>query len=75
MKKILASTWFNPGATTKTIGIVAVESDGGWNAYIGIVEGHDEKADEQKVADWGCKLPAKIAFVTFKHLDQEKFKG
>ena len=62
MRKILCSEWFSPGGTAETIGIVAAESDDGWKAYMGIAAGYDKKSDEQHIADWGSKLPSKIAF-------------
>ena len=68
MKKIIQTQW-----RCGTIGIVAVERDAGWCAYIGIVPGTDEETDAQYVADWGEKLTEEEAVGFFPSLKNKTY--
>mgnify|MGYP003499738116 CR=1 FL=1 len=53
-----------------TIGIVAVEDEFGWNAYMASVPGNDEEADAQLAAGYGCYLiepEGRAFFPQFSH--------
>jgi hypothetical protein len=68
---VIDALWF----TTKdgSIGAVAIETQGGWKAYIGQVDGFNEHYDRQYVANWGAKLPRSIAVAMFPNLEANKY--
>lgn len=53
----------NPHGLGPVIGIVLVRVDppGEQKAYIGVAAGHDQKADEDFIADWGAHFPVDAA--------------
>lgn len=73
--KIIGSIWFS--SMKGTMGIVAIDSDGGgWKAYIdyvGTTDSQDQEADEQEIAKNGAPVGKAIACASFPSLDSEKF--
>jgi len=73
MNKILASTWYSPGMTTKCVGFVATETQHGWKAYIGIGDGQAQLADEKLIIMYGSKISKRLALSVFHWLDPDSF--
>ena len=61
MAKIIHSVWFSNWKGT--IGIVVTEGGvpGSRRAYIGVVDGKDERVNAQSVAFYGSKLTLRVA--------------
>ncbi len=58
--RVVDSLWFTNNRGT--IGIVIIQEDvtGERKAYIGIGDGHNEKADTQSIVDWGNPLSISV---------------
>ena len=70
--KILDSAW-RTGMYEYIIGFVAIETRGGWRAFIGCVKPFSEKCDAQAIAARGCKLKKEEALAFMPNLDPDKF--
>lgn len=57
-----------------TIGIVAVEDEFGWNAYLSSVPGGNEHADVQFAKDWGCYLIEREGRAFFPQFSHKPYK-
>lgn len=66
--KIIADTW-----RSSLVGIVLVEHRGRTQVYIGIGDGIDQRADAQKVADWGSRLSFQEAKGFFPALSEAEY--
>jgi len=69
--KIIGVEW-RSGRTT--IGIVAVENEEGWNAYMATVSGYNAESDAQFVADYGCYLLEREGRAFFPELNDKPYK-
>lgn len=55
-----------------TIGVVAIKTNTGWKAYMGVADGFSEKEDKYKIASSGTKLRKAEAIAFFPKLDPKK---
>jgi len=57
-----------------TCGIILVEEDvtGDPKAYLGVVSGHDEKADTGSIVAWGMKFSLDTVHRIAHHLEAKK---
>ncbi len=60
---------------TRTIGMVAYKTTGGWKAVIGIAKGIDEQEDVNNIADWGAKMSKFEATTFFPEFKADEFVG
>lgn len=56
-----------------TVGIVAVEQNGTWCAYIAAVPGNSEESDTRYTADFGCYLREMEGRAFFPHLHDKPY--
>ena len=70
--KVIETLWFN--GFKGSGGIVLGEEDNTHDpvAYIGVVEGHDEKIDTKGIVAWGSKLDKDTALRIHNHLSKER---
>lgn len=55
------------------VGIVAIETHGGWKAYIGTGRGRDEETDAIEITTWGAKLLENEARAFFPQFKDETY--
>ena len=71
---VVNSVYFTP-RYGNSIGVVAVQYDRYWQAYIGVVTGENDKSyDDLGLAKYGVKITAEQAHGFFPELDINQYK-
>ncbi len=69
--RVIEVFWFN--GFKGSCGIVLGEEDNTHDpvAYVGVIEGHDERVDAESIAAWGSKLRKDTALRILNHLSKK----